>query len=759
MFIFKNFVLLIVILIVGSTTLYSQLMNCDQAIVPDDLFNGKVTINLSDMCSACGPYGGNNGTIENPPNGATGCGIIRFSQSDLTDCVNLSIDPQSTEKTDFYLDPTISNNGCFNPDGSTSSQDDVFTFNISEISFTGGFFDLLVCSQSTGNRSFEIIYDCCPQAGTGRDTSVCNTDQGLIDLDVLLTGADSGGTWARISGTGGSFNEMNGTFSSYSDATTSTFEYTPSGNDQSPSCDATAQVTVTVNNAPDAGMDEDITLCSSDDSINLYDSLGQNIVTTGYWIGPSDLGNGYLGTYDPSIHNNGLYQYVIAGSGVCENDTSDVHISISSSPSAGTNGSLSFCDNETMSRELITGLGGMPDEGGSWSPSTTVPGFFDPTMDTPGSYIYTVMGSNPCENSSATVMVSVSDVPDPGTDHEITICSDVGTFNLIDSLGGNPDGGGMWTPSLNSGGNIYDPVIDGSGMYTYSFNIEGCDTESATLTININSPPVTGNNASMDICKLHDPVNLYSFIGDPDQTGTWSGPSMLDNGYLGTFDPSEDQGGDYYYTIPAEESCVDLVLVVTVNVFTSPYVGESTSMAICSSDNPMDLTMMLGENISPEGHWEPALYSGSNMYSPMDDGEGSFTYIIEETPECPEQTAVIEITVYDPHQAGQSTMITLTELDFPVDLFEVLEMTPEPGGHWDPAPQSGTGMLDPTIDEEGIYTYHTYANGPCEADFAHVEVIILPVMPIPTMGTWGIIILGLLMLILAVRAMQCLMFI
>lgn len=64
-----------------------------------------------------------------------------------------------------------------------------------------------------------------------------------------------------------------------------------------------------------------ITSCSgTSENVNYTDCTGQNvtdlfslfssaILNTGSWSGPSALNNGYLGTFDPAIHNTGVYTY------------------------------------------------------------------------------------------------------------------------------------------------------------------------------------------------------------------------------------------------------------------------------------------------------------------------------------------------------------------------------------------------------------------------------------------------------------------
>ncbi len=86
-------------------------------------------------------------------------------------------------------------------------------------------------------------------AGTGSATTVNITSTTTIGLDGLLTGEDAGGTWTQLTGTGGTFDNLLGTFIP-TNATNSTFRYTKTGTAPCPT--ATADVTVNINNTPDA---------------------------------------------------------------------------------------------------------------------------------------------------------------------------------------------------------------------------------------------------------------------------------------------------------------------------------------------------------------------------------------------------------------------------------------------------------------------------------------------------------------------------
>ncbi|WP_340202188.1 gliding motility-associated C-terminal domain-containing protein, partial [Ascidiimonas sp. W6] len=58
----------------------------------------------------------------------------------------------------------------------------------------------------------------------------------------------------------------------------------------------------------------------------------------------------------------------------------------------------------------------------------------------------------------------------------------------------------------------------------------------------------------------------------------------------------------------------------------------------------------------------------------------------------------------------------------PVDLFTLLGGTPDTGGTWLPALDSGTGVFDPAIDNAGTYTYTLAATAICLEDSATVTI-------------------------------------
>ena len=86
---------------------------------------------------------------------------------------------------------------------------------------------------------------------------------------------------------------------------------------------------------------------------------------------------------------------------------------------------------------------------------------------------------------SSQIDVVVSTEPNAGDDGVLEICINENPVDLLDSLLGSPDLGGIWSPSLASGTGLFNPLLDVSGTYTYTVNngICGSDTASVIVTI------------------------------------------------------------------------------------------------------------------------------------------------------------------------------------------------------------------------------------------------------------------------------------
>ncbi|MCI5055295.1 MAG: hypothetical protein MRY83_04250, partial [Flavobacteriales bacterium] len=530
---------------------------------------------------------------------------------------------------------------------------------------------------------FTAVVDNASDAGTNGSITVCTSDNPFNLFNQLGGTPDAGGSW----------NPGNGTFDPATDAS-GVFTYTVNGNGACPN--ATATVTVTVQNGPDAGTNGSITLCETDPSTDLFNALGGTPDPGGVWTPALSSGTG---VFNPSIDLAGVYTYTVSAAG-CGTTSATVNVAVNSPNDAGINGAITLCSSDP-SVDLFNSLGGTPDGGGIWTPAlTSGTGVFDPAIDASGTYTYTVPANGNCPAASADVNVSVSPAVDAGISGSISLCTIDPSVNLYNILGGTPDPGGFWSPALASGTGVFDPTIDAAGIYTYTvLGTNPCPNASTTVTVTLNTPNDPGINGAITLCSSDPSVDLFNSLGGtPDLGGTWT-PALTSG--TGVFNPAIDAAGNYTYTVPANGNCPSASADVVVNVNTAADAGVNGNISLCTTDPSVNLFNILGGTPDAGGFWSPALASGTGIFDPAVDAGGTYTYTVLGTNPCPNANATVTVTVNSPNDPGTNGAITLCSSDPSVDLLNSLGGTPDLGGTWTPALTSGTGVFDPAVDAAG----------------------------------------------------------
>ena len=574
------------------------------------------------------------------------------------------------------------------------------------------------CTDVTAEVNVIIIQE--PDAGENATINLCSNN-GIIDLFDTLEGTpEIGGTWTP------SLSSGTGLFDPLVDPI-GTYTYTVTGTD--PCADATATVTISITPFQNAGLDGSINLCSNGGTVDLFDSLGGSPEVGGVWTPTLNSGTG---VFDPTIDVAGTYTYTTSSTGPCSDDTATVEVSIETAPDAGIDTTINICSNDGTIN-LFDNLGGTPDVGGTWSPAlASGTNIFDPLVDAVGDYMYTVPGTGPCADATATVLITVVPFQNAGIDGSVTACTNDGTIDLFDSLGGSPDTGGVWTPSLNSGTGIFDPLIDSAGIYTYTTPSSGpCSGDDAIVEVSIEISPDAGEDNSLNICSLANSVDLFNNLsGTPQSGGTWS-PTLTSG--TGVFDPNTDPEGIYTYTI-SSPACGNSSASITVSVTDANNAGNDSIVELCFNNSPVNLFDSLGGTPDAGGTWTPALASGTGVFDPMVDAADIYTYTVSNSTNlCPDDSATITVTVLQIPDAGNNGTLNLCDATSTVNLFDGLSGTPETGGTWSPALTSGTGIFDPNTDPEGVYTYTL--NNSCGTNSATVTVSLSDVNDAGTDGT------------------------
>jgi len=183
---------------------------------------------------------------------------------------------------------------------------------------------------------------------------------------------------------------------------------------------------------------------------------------------------------------------------------------------------VTVCSNATQ--DLFDVINGNPDTGGSWTvPPSGNPlngNLFDPIINSPGEYNYSF--TKDCNSAITTISLKVNVIiqqsKNAGSNNSITICTNSSSFDLF-SLLGTADVGGTWSPALTSGTGIFDPAVDLSGLYTYSFPAVGsCATASATINVTNNALPIINPITNFEKCDDNSDGNDTNGFVDFDLT-------------------------------------------------------------------------------------------------------------------------------------------------------------------------------------------------------------------------------------------------
>lgn len=552
-----------------------------------------------------------------------------------------------------------------------------------------------------------------PDAGLDGSITVCSSDAAFT-LFALLGGApEPGGTWS-LNGAPhpGVFNPGTGA--------TSVLTYTITGAPPCPS--ASAGVSVTVIQAPNAGSDGVLTACNSGAPVDLFSQL-VGASPGGTWT----FGGAPHGTqFTPGVDGTGTYTYTLPGQSPCPADQASVVVAVTADPDPGTDGALTICSNGGPA-DLFLQLGGSPQAGGTWSlDGLAVDGLFDPATDPVGTYAYTITVPPPCTSASSTVVVQLEQPPSAGGDGQVTLCASGAVMDLFTQLGGSPDTGGSWSGPDAVPGGLFDPATTSAGTYTYSVNGTGfCAGDAAQVNVALIQAPDAGLNGAVTVCTNGAPVDLFAYLGgDPDNGGAWSGPGALAGGI---FDPTALPAGTYTYTVNAPPPCGSASSTVDVTLADPADAGSGSALTVCSTDAPVDLFALLGGSPDAGGTWTVAGTPHPATLDPATDQSGSYTYTVAGNPACDAASASIAVEVIGQPLAGNDAAITLCPGGAAVDLFDALGGSPDPGGTWT-GPGGGvmSGVFDPVTDAPGICTYTITAAAPCTSDQAQVVVGISP---------------------------------
>ncbi|MCB9169815.1 MAG: gliding motility-associated C-terminal domain-containing protein [Flavobacteriales bacterium] len=678
----------------GSTT--SSLLD------PTTAISGAYTYEVVDVLAQCSSQAVVNVTVAAQPNAGMGTSIDLCSDGPSTDLFAL-LGP-GADVGGTWSGPGALTGNLFDPLSGTPG---IYTYTVGATP---------PCVDATATVTVNVAQ--APDAGANGAIALCS-DGPTIPLFVQLAGTpEVGGVWTDPNGS------INFGLVAPAVDPSGAYIYTVAG--IAPCVNAQAQVIVTINTAPEAGVGGQTLLCSAQSPTDLYDALGGNPNIGGAWTDPN--GNIFIQPLDPGGALQGTYTYTVNGTIPCASDQATVTVTIEQQPSAGSDGVITVCD-QSGPFDLFAELLGMPDAGGTWTDPNGIPvtSTFTPGTSIPGGYTYSVQANAPCTTVDATVAVTVNNAPDAGADGLASVCSADPSFALIDMLGGNPQANGVWTdPNGNVHGGSFQPGSDPDGTYTYTIaGTSPCASASAQVQVTTYTAPDAGSNSVLNVCLAGAPVDLFAELGGtPDGGGSWTDPNGVATN--GIFDPGSDPPGPYTYSVTGSGPCPSVSALVQVNVTAQPDAGLDASIAMCSSDPVLDLFNELGGMPDPGGTWtDPNGMGTTALIDPATATPGAYSYTLVAPPPCISVSATVTLSISSAVPNGLQGQMDLCASDPPADLLQTLPGIAGTGLWTDPNGNTHSGSCDPAIDPAGTYTYILAGTSPCPDGVQQVDVQII----------------------------------
>lgn len=189
---------------------------------------------------------------------------------------------------------------------------------------------------------------------------------------------------------------------------------------------------------------------------------------------------------------------------------------------------------------------------------------------------------------------------DPGKNNIVEFCPQDNNLDLLSKLNGTPDPGGTWFPELASGTNVFNPLVDKPGIYTYTHSHPICGDRSSQLMISVLSTVTAGENSEIIFCDQNQSINLFEALGgNPTSGGQWS-PLLISGGNI--FNPNIDKEGVYKYTV-TDRFCGSISATVKVIKNNKPNAGIGKSIQICEFSQSINLFDLLEGSPDTTGTW------------------------------------------------------------------------------------------------------------------------------------------------------------
>ena len=354
----------------------------------------------------------------------------------------------------------------------------------------------------------------------------------------------------------------------------------------------------------------------------------------------------------------------------------------------------------------------------------------------------------------------ISDIQTGSPNNSTALTHEVGHYLNLQHVWGNNNG--------------EDVVTDGPYM---SNTCGDDDVEDTPKTRGWDACPVPYNNAQFPWTSCNDtdiPLNQFPYRFDAVTTGSGTAdPTPLTNptdvlhgedrtrtvfnpftavgvssnstragvfAFTGWDEENVDQEGDYtffpgtlntgkYYSFSFDAQLSDMLTVDSIGFKVGRTANGARTFAVRSSVDSYNSNL----TIRAGGNSNISIQSGNVAFFRGDiEVEVPTIYVDPPATGYTSLDQPITFRIYAWNAEGPNGVLRICANEVPVDLFDRLGGSPQPGGTWSGPSDVINDQFDPATMEAGIYTYSVDATGACNAYSAEVEVTIIAPPSIPT---------------------------
>lgn len=216
----------------------------------------------------------------------------------------------------------------------------------------------------------------------------------------------------------------------------------------------------------------------------------------------------------------------------------------------------------------------------------------------------------PCVSGGDQITIDIQSVLNAGDDSNLTLCegSALSATILWNSLTGNPDIDGTWSPSIPS-------TATSDATYTYLVSND-CGSDMSSVTLTVTNTVNAGDDGNIDICvgnTVTENMFLAALGPNAQDGGTWS-PAL----------PSiASSNGTYTYSINNNCGMDDAMVTLNVTDYIEPIVSDIT---YCQGQMISEIMLSAPSGLNPEWFQGSTLVGSGTSFTPSTAGTYRVAY-------------------------------------------------------------------------------------------------------------------------------------